>query len=174
MTGPPKPRVGRLQIRVDRVIYTTITLMSVLIIYDGWATLRFLDVVAVVLGPILAIFVSHVFGEELGVRVALGRPLTHSERRVVIAKESRVLLVTVPPLVILTVLAVAGVSYTRIINVIVLTGVLSLGFWGTVAARRAGLTGWSLVTSTFVGLAVGCIILGLQALLQPGHDPFVP
>lgn len=174
MTGSPKPRVGRLQIRVDRAIYTTITLMSVLIIYDGWATLRFLDVVAVVLGPILVIFVSHVFGEELGVRVALGRPLTHSERRAVIAKEARVLLVTVPPLVILTVLAVAGVSYTRIINVIVLTGVLSLGFWGTVAARNAGLTGWSLVTSTFVGLDVGCIILGLQALLQPGHDPFVP
>jgi hypothetical protein len=31
-----KTRIGGLKIRVDRVIYTTITLMSVLIIYDGW------------------------------------------------------------------------------------------------------------------------------------------
>jgi hypothetical protein len=31
-------RVGRLRIRVDRLVYTTITLMSVLIIYDGWMT----------------------------------------------------------------------------------------------------------------------------------------
>ena len=174
MTGAPKPRVGRLQIRVDRVIYTTITLMSVLIIYDGWATLRFWDVVAVVLGPILAIFLSHVFGEELGIRVALGRALTRSERRALIAEESRFLMVPIPPLIILTVLALAGVSYTRIINVIVLAGVLSLGLWGAVAGRRAGLTGWSLVASTLVGLAVGCVILVLQALLQPGHEPFVP
>jgi hypothetical protein len=142
MTGAPKPQVGRFQIRVDRVIYTTITLMSVLIIYDGWATLRFWDVVAVMLGPILAIFLSHVFGEELGTRVALGRPLTRAERRVVIAEQSRYLLVPIPPLIILAVLALADVSYTRIISVIVLVGVLSLGFWGAVAGRRAGLTGW--------------------------------
>ena len=38
-------RVGRLRLRVDRVIYTTITLLTVLIIYDGWEQLRFWDVV---------------------------------------------------------------------------------------------------------------------------------
>src|SRR6478672_10154479 len=110
MAAPPKPRVTRLRIRVDRMIYTTITLMSVLIIYDGWATLHFWDVVAIVFGPILAIFLSHVFGEELGIRVALGRPLTRSERRAVIVEESRFLLVPIPPLIILTVLTLAGVS----------------------------------------------------------------
>jgi hypothetical protein len=68
-----KTRIGRLKIRVDRVIYTTITLLSVLIIYDGWEQLQFWDVVAVILGPIVAIFLSHVFGAALGTRVALGR-----------------------------------------------------------------------------------------------------
>jgi hypothetical protein len=67
-----KTRVGRLKIRMDRVIYTTITLLSVLIIYDGWEQLRFWDVVAVIVGPILAIFLGHVFGAALGTRVALG------------------------------------------------------------------------------------------------------
>ena len=34
-----KTRIAGLKIRVDRVIYTTITLMAVLIIYDGWEQL---------------------------------------------------------------------------------------------------------------------------------------
>src|SRR3954447_13804901 len=107
MNAPAQPRVGRYEIRVDRVIYTTITLLSVLIIYDGWATLHFRDVVAVLFGPILAIFLSHVFGAELGTRVAVGRPLTGSERRGLMAEECRYLLVPVPPLVILAVLTLA-------------------------------------------------------------------
>ena len=57
---------------------------------------------------------------------------------------------------------------------IVLTGVLSLGVWGGVAARRAGLTGWALVLSISYGLLLGGIILVLQALLQPGQEPFRP
>jgi hypothetical protein len=174
VTAPPKPRVSRFHLRVDRLIYTTITMLSVLIIYDGWARLRFWDVVVVILGPIVAIFLSHVFGEELGTRVALGRPLTRAERRAVVVEESRFFLVPVPPLVILTVLALVGVSYTHIIHVIVLVGVLSLGLWGAVAGRRAGLTGWPLVVAAVAGLMVGSVILVLQALLQPGHDPFVP
>ena len=55
-----KTRIAGLKIRVDRVIYTTITLMAVLIIYDGWEQLRFWNVVTVIVGPILAIFLSHV------------------------------------------------------------------------------------------------------------------
>ncbi len=157
---------------MDRVIYTTITLLTVLIIYDGWEQLRFWDVVTVIVGPILAIFMGHVFGAALGTRVALGRPLTRHERRAVFVEECRFLLVAVPPLAILVVLTIVGVSYTRIIQVIVLTGVLSLGVWGGVAGRRAGLTGWALVLSIASGLFLGGIILVLQALLQPGHRAF--
>ena len=57
---------------------------------------------------------------------------------------------------------------------IVLTGVLSLGVWGGVAGRRAGMTGWALVLSIAYGLLLGGIILALQALLQPGRVPFRP
>ncbi len=42
-----KTRIGRLQVRVDRRVYTTITLVSVLIIYDGWERLQYWDVLAV-------------------------------------------------------------------------------------------------------------------------------
>jgi hypothetical protein len=174
MSVGQKTRVGRLKIRVDRVIYTTITLLSVLIIYDGWEQLQFWDVVAVIVGPVLAIFLGHVFGAALGTRVALGRTLSRREHRAVFVEECRFLLVAVLPLAILVVLTIADVSYTRIIQVIVLTGVLSLGVWGGVAGRRAGLTGWALVLSIAYGLLLGGIILVFQAFLQPGHNPFRP
>ena len=169
-----KMRIGGLKIRVDRVIYTTITLLSVLIIYDGWEELQFWNVVTVIVGPILAIFLSHVFGAALGSRVAQGRPLTRQEHRRVFAGECKFLLIAVPPVVILVILTLAGVSFTRIIQVIVLTGVLSLGVWGGIAGRRAGLTGWPLLVAITYGLFVGGIILILQALLQPGQEPFHP
>jgi len=165
-------RVGRLKLRVDRVIYTTITLMSVLIIYDGWNHLSFWGVLAVILGPMLAIFLSHLFGAELGTRVARGRPLTWRERRVAFVEECRFLVIMIPPVLILIVLSVAGVSYGRIIQVIILVGVASLGVWGGVAGHRAGLTGWGLVASMAYGLLLGGVILALQALLQPGQEPF--
>ena len=50
---------------------------------------------------------------------------------------------------------------------IFLTGVLSLGAWGGVAGRRAGLTGWPLALSIAYGLVLGGVILALQAVLQP-------
>ena len=93
-------RVGRLKIRVDRLVYTTITLVSVLIIYDGWNHLGFWGVLAVIVGPMLAIFLSHLFGAELGTRVALGRPLTWRERRVAFVEECRFLVLLVPPVLI--------------------------------------------------------------------------
>ena len=58
-------------LRVDRVIYTTITLMSVLVVYDGWASLTFWGAVAVIVGPMLCIFLGHVFGAALGTRVEI-------------------------------------------------------------------------------------------------------
>jgi hypothetical protein len=64
---------------VDRIVVTTITLMSALIIYDGWERLRFVDVAAIILGPIVAIFASHVFAGALAEPVLLGRGLTRHE-----------------------------------------------------------------------------------------------
>jgi hypothetical protein len=56
-TGTPRGW-GLRDIPMDRVIYTTITLMSVLVVYDGWATLSFGGVAAVIIGPMLAIFLG--------------------------------------------------------------------------------------------------------------------
>lgn len=160
---------GLQEMPVERVIYTTITLMSVLIVYDGWASLSFWGVVGVIVGPMLCIFLGHVFGATLGTRVELGRPLSRRERRDVWVKESRSLLLVVPPLFVLVVLRAVDVSYTRIIQVIVILGTLSLGYWGAIAGRRARLTGWALAASVGYGLVLGGLILVLQTLLRPGQ-----
>jgi hypothetical protein len=167
-----RPRLGSWPIRVDRVVYTTITLTAVLMIYDGWDDLTFAGVVAVIVGPVTAIFMSHIFAAALAHRVTTGRPLTHREFRSVFVKEARFLLIAVPPLVMLIVLSVFGVSYSRSIQVIVSAGILSLGFWGGLAGRRAGLRGWPFAVSVLYGLGLGAVMLALQAVLQPGSHPF--
>ena len=173
-TRPGAIHASLTRIRADRVIYTIITLLCVLIIYDGWEQLQFWNVVAVILGPSLAVFMSHIFGATLGMRVAQGRPLTRPERWTVFVEECRFVLVAVPPLVILVVLAVAGVSYSRIIQVIVLVGVMSLGVWGGVAGRRAGLKGGALLLSIGYACWSGVSFSGCKRFYNPDRHPFVP
>jgi hypothetical protein len=166
------PHLGNWPVRVDRVIYTTITLMAVLLVYDGWDNLTLTGVIAVIIGPVLAIFLSHLFAAALAHRVTTGRPMSRRERRALLVKESRFGLIAVPPLLLLLVLAAVGLSYSRTIQAIVIAGVLSLGFWGGLAGRRAGLRGWPFALAVLYGLFLGGVILALQAFLQPGSQPF--
>lgn len=53
---------GRPQV-INRAVYATITVTSVLIVYDGWSSLKLLDVVGVIAGPILAMFIAHIWAE---------------------------------------------------------------------------------------------------------------
>jgi hypothetical protein len=131
----PGSVVETVRFNADGLISTTIAMLTVLIVFDGWQTLGFWQVAAAIMGTLVAIFLSHVFGAELGRRVALGRRLTGRERRAVLAREASVLLLAVPPLLILVALNAAGVSYTEIIQVIIFFGVFSLGVWGFVAGR---------------------------------------
>ena len=129
---------------VDRIIYATITMMSVLIIYDGWQTLKLIDVVGVIVGPVLAMFLSHVFSGAMAKHIEAGRILTGQEWMRVVASETPFLLLCVPPLVIVAVLFALGVSLTDSIQVVVWFGTATLGYWGFVAGRRAGFVGWRL------------------------------
>ena len=153
---------------VGRVVYGTITVMTVLVIYDGWQNLRFVDVVAVIVGPVLAMFLSHAFAGALAQQVALGRRPTNHERLRIVASESRFLLLAVPPLAIVSLLTVLGVSLNDSIRYVTALGALSLGFWGGLAGRRSGSSGWRLVLAVLAGLAVGGLVLALQIVLQPG------
>ena len=91
------------------------------------------------------------------------------ERMAVVRTESRFLLIAVPPLALAGLLMVLGVELSAAIRWIVAVGVVSLGVWGGVAGRRAGLEGWRLASAVMAGLLIGAVILLLQVALQPGR-----
>jgi hypothetical protein len=158
---------------LDRAIYTTITVMSVLILYDGWQTLKLAAAVGVILGPVLAIFVSHVFAAALARQVELQRRPGRIEAMRIIRTESRFLLLAAPALALLIILTVAGVSLGHSVQAVIFLEGASLGFWGLVAGRRAGLAGWPLARTVMFGLIVGLLVLALQVFLQPGNASLV-
>lgn len=153
---------------LDRAIYTTITVMSVLIVYDGWQSLKLWAAVGVILGPVLAVFVSHVFSASLARQAELQRRPGGAETMRIIRTESRFLVLAAPALALLIILTVAGISLSRSIQAVIFLEGASLGFWGFVAGRRAGVAGWPLARTVVLGLIVGLLVLALQVFLQPG------
>ena len=126
---------------VNRIVYATITVMSVLIIYDGWQKLRLIDVVLVIVGPIIAMFIGHIFSAALAKQIEVGRPLSRTEGTAIVGSESRFLLLAVPPVAIVCVLYACNVSLAEAIRITLLAEAASLGYWGFVAARRGGIVG---------------------------------
>jgi hypothetical protein len=160
---------GSRPVYLDRAVYTTITVMSVLVAYDGWQDLNFWAAAGVILGPVLAMFVSHVFSASLARQAELHKRPGRSEQMRIVWTELRFPLLAAPALILLTILTVAGVSLGSSIQVIIFMEGASLGFWGFVAGRRAGLSRWPLARTVMGGLIVGLLVLALQLFLEPGH-----
>jgi hypothetical protein len=142
--------------------------MSALIVYDGWQHLELLDVVGVVVGPVLAMFISHVFSASLALQMKMEGVLTPRDRMATVRSELPFLLFCLPPLALLLIQYLAGVSLTDAIRVAIWCGALSLGGWGYVVGSRSRFAGWKLAGCTAAGLSIGIVVLLLQVLLQPG------
>jgi hypothetical protein len=154
---------------IDRAVYGTIVVTSVLVIYDGWAHLKLSAAVAIILGPVVAMVIGHVFAASLAAYPTLGRRPTERELLVIVRHESRFLLVCVPQIVLLIVLTKAGLGLNTTVRVVIWASAASLGLWGGVAARRAGLGGRGVALGVITGLAAGAAVLLLQVFLQPGQ-----
>ena len=116
-------------------------------------------------------FVSHIFSASLAQQVELRRRATWPERFRIVRFESRFLLLGVPPIVVLLVLDLVGVSLVDSIEAVILLEGLSLGFWCGLAAQRAGMGRGTIALASSIGLIVGLVILALQVVLQPGSLP---
>jgi len=141
---------------------------SILVVYDGWSSLKFSAAVAIILGPLIAMVIGHVFAASVAAYPTLGRRLTSRELRRIVRHESRFLLVCVPQMFLLVVLTLAGVGLSDTVQVLIWVGPASLGFWAGVAARRAGVRRRGVGLAVITGLAVGGAVLVLQIFLQPG------
>ena len=76
---------------IDRAVYGTIVVTSVLVVYDGWAHLRVLGAVAVILGPVVAMVIGDVFAATLAAYAELGRRRAERELLTIVRTESRFL-----------------------------------------------------------------------------------
>lgn len=153
---------------IDRAVYGTIVVTSVLVVYDGWANLKVLGAIAVILGPVVAMVIGHIFAASLAAYAELRRRSTNRELLRIARHESRFLLVCVPQIVLLLALKLAGVSLNGSVRVVIWTSAASLGFWGGIAARRAGLGGRGIALGVMVGFGAGAAVLLVQVFLQPG------
>src|SRR6476661_8355916 len=95
---------------IDRVVYGTITMMCVLIVYDGWSKIDLVEVIGVMAGPIIAMFLAHVFATLIAKQASVDSTLDTAEWVGPIRRESRFLLLAVPPAVLTTVSSAAGAS----------------------------------------------------------------
>jgi hypothetical protein len=154
---------------IDRAVYGTIVVTSVLVVYDGWANLRLSDAVAVILGPVIAMVIGHVFAASLAAYPALGRRPTGGELVRIMRRESRFLLVCMPQIVLLLALRVVGLGMGDAVRVVIWASAASLGFWGGVASWRAGLGGRGIALGVITGCVAGGAVLLLQVFLQPGE-----
>ena len=154
---------------IGRIVTATVTLVCVLIVYDGWSALELFDVILIVVAPVIAIITTHLFSSSLVQQVELGRRPTMQEWLATARFESRFLLLAVPPLGVLLVLRLANVTLADSVQVVIWLEALSLSFWAGLAAWYAGLRGRSLALSVLGGLVVGTIVLLLQVFLQPGN-----
>jgi hypothetical protein len=121
-----------------------------------------------VIGPVLAIFFSHLFAATLVQEMELGRRPTGVEWFGRARSEMRLLLVGVPPVAVLVLLDLAGVSIADAIRVVIWLEALSITFWAGLAAQRAGFRGRSFAFAVLGGLIVSVIVLALQVVIQPG------
>lgn len=161
-------RSVRRPVAINRAVVGTITVTSVLIVYDSWASRKLLDVVAIIVGPVLAMFIAHVFAGALAAYAARGRHLSKSELPNAIRAELGWLWLAVPPTTLLLILSAIGVALDDSIRVIIWLSAASLGFWVGLAGHRAGLRGGQLAFAVGLGLVIGGAVLMLQVFLQPG------
>jgi hypothetical protein len=162
------PRLGRYRLRLDRQVYGTVVLMSVLVVYDGWNQLAtFWGVAAVIVAPIVAMAAAHLFAEVLQEHGVLGRPLTRVEWAHAVRDQVSWFQATVPPLVMLGLAWVSPADALTSISIILWTSLATLVVLSAVAAHRAGLQGWRRLITALSGGVLGLIVISLQVVLKP-------
>ena len=152
---------------MDRAVYGTIVITSTLVIYDSWAHLTVSGAVAVIVGPLVAMVIGHIFAGA-GRDGQLKRRSTERELVTIVGHETRFLLVCVPQDRPSPRAEAVRASLSDSVRVVIWTSAASLGFWGGIAAYRAGLRGRGIALGVMVGFAAGGVVLLVQVFLQPG------
>lgn len=157
-------RVGPISMDPHRIIYATILLMTAYAIYDeGTSPIKtgpYFELFGLSIAPLFALAMAHAFSDALDLQIRYQRRLTGSDRRHLIAANLQYLYVAVPPMLLIAVLALLTWDANDILAIVQLLGLLSLGWWGYFAGRKAGVS--QLRRWTF---AVNYSLMGLVVIL---------
>jgi hypothetical protein len=156
------------RLNVERTVYGTVVLMSVLVVYEGWAGLAtFLGTAVVIVAPTLAIVAAHYLADVMALHVHLQRPLIRTEWVGLVGHQTGIALSAVPPLVIVLIGWISPLDAVSTIAVLLWTGVVTLMFLSWISARKAGYRGPALAVAAVLGGAVGLVVISMQVLLKP-------
>lgn len=124
-----------------RIIYATILLMTAYAIYDeGTSPLRranYLELLGLSIAPLFALAMAHAFSDALDLQIRNHRRLTGHDRRHLLWTNLQYLYVAVPPMLLIIVLGLLQWDANDILGLVQTLGLLSLGWWGYYAGRKA-------------------------------------
>lgn len=159
-------RIGPIVIEIGRWVYGTVIVMTTLVIYANSGPVGYGPSAGVVVAPMVATFLAHLFADVLAAVNRASSGLRRDEFAALVASDAQYLLLTVPPLAVLAVGAAGAFNAPTAISLIVDGGVALLVIVGALAGHRAGL-GWSGIAGcAMVSGALGLLVLAAQLLLK--------
>ena len=108
---------------------------------------------------------AHAFSDALDLQIRYQRRLTGADRRHLAASNLQYLYVAIPPMLLIVALGLLQWDANDIIGLVQVMGLLSLGWWGYYAGRKAKvsrLRRWTFaINYALMGLIVILVELGL-------------
>lgn len=162
-------RLGRLNMDPHRIIYATILLMTTYAIYDEginpFKTTTIIEIIGVSIAPLFALAMAHAFSDGLDMQIRNGRRLTRRDRWHLFGTNLQYMYVAVPPVAIIIVLGILGMDANDIVSIVQVLGLLSLGWWGYYAGRKAGLGTGRRWLFAFNYAMLGLLIIVIELIL---------
>lgn len=162
-------RVGRLSMDPHRIIYATILLMTAYAIYDeGTAPLRtgaYLELLGLSIAPLFALAMAHAFSDALDLQIRYQRRLTGHDRRHLLAANLQYLYVAIPPMLLIVALGLLEWDANDVIGIVQFLGLLSLGWWGYYAGRKAQVSRLRRWTFALNYALMGLIVIAVELIL---------
>ena len=162
-------RIGRLSMDPHRIIYATILLMTAYAIYDeGTAPLKtaaYLDLLGLSIGPLFALAMAHAFSDALDMQIRYRRRLTGHDRRHLVWANLQYLYVAIPPMLLILGLGLLHWDADAVLESVQLMGLLSLGWWGYYAGRKAQVSRPRRWLFAFNYALMGLVVIAVEQLI---------
>jgi hypothetical protein len=167
---PQHLQVSVVVLEPHALIYSTIMLMTAYSLYDeGSEPLldgALLSLSAVGIAALFALAMAHTFTEALDTQILFRRRLNRQDRLRILLNNLQYMYIAVPAILILLILTPLNWGAESAVGVLMLVGLGTLFFWGSFAARKAGLSRWRQLSFGLSYGFIGIVVLIVELLLS--------